>query len=831
MGSFRPTLRLVISVTTSSVVLVVAAVALAITYTVSLSTVRDVGRGYATALAATARVDTQNYFQRTSDTLDSLSLLLQQNSSVFDLPSALPLEVQNDPLSAERYYYSMFMASRATNYTYTTLAFIFDDGSGVSFYRWSEDIVAFVSRMRYNWPQGNMSIVEKHLYVANSTETFTGLDQAAHHVDIDARFSAYSSGKVIAGANPKGMWYAPQMTDLAGNIAFSVPAVKPLYNTSNQFVGFVLAAQPFTAISEFLMNVKVTSGTEAFAVMFDGSVIGSTHATPYFTIQPASASAPVRTGCASTADTRYDHTRQVFHGCRVLARHFSAYPPLQAAAEDDAFLFSKAAVQVVDAGGERYFVASTAVPNSYRFWGVNVILCMPESDVIGNIVTGRNIAIGVTIAAIVLAAVLSFVIIHVLLQPLADISGRMLDTAKLHDRDQQDIHESALAEIQDLQRAYAQMNTAIRSFTRYVPRDVVKDLLATGQLCSITMTPLPCTILFTDIQGFTSVCERLSPMTLSSLVSAYFERASRIILSHDGQVDKFIGDCVMAVWGAPFAVAHAEVKAVLAGKLLDRDTVVAPLANMWQNAGEELRVRVGISTGEVLAGNMGCAERMNYTVIGDSVNTASRLESLNKQFDTRVLISESTAEALHDLFVLRLLMPIAVVGKDRPVKVYEVLGLHPNKQRTAVLDDGDTRPTLSDHDELGTSFVMSRSFNDSAPKYFRRSTRNVSRMLADAIQDTAGSDVPLECANDQVLFSERHSEAVNAYLYRNFPGCLAMLDALVEQTPAAVLHGALHMGTSSSAVRSVQIIRDLCVKYISEGCPENFDGVYHALTK
>jgi adenylate cyclase len=187
-------------------------------------------------------------------------------------------------------------------------------------------------------------------------------------------------------------------------------------------------------------------------------------------------------------------------------------------------------------------------------------------------------------------------------------------------------------------------------------------------------------MLFVDIAGFTTVCERVPPDVLSGLVSQYFDRASRIVMEHDGLIDKFIGDCIMAVWGAPFGVANQEVKAALTGKLLDRETMVESAGKNWDEAGELLRVRVGISSGEVLAGNMGSADRMSYTVIGDPVNLAARLESMNKQLGTRVMVSEMTAAsscaAVRPVFVLRLLMPIAVVGKDKPVKVYEVMG-HP----------------------------------------------------------------------------------------------------------------------------------------------------------
>ena len=189
---------------------------------------------------------------------------------------------------------------------------------------------------------------------------------------------------------------------------------------------------------------------------------------------------------------------------------------------------------------------STPVANPFRFWGLNIVLCMPESDILGDIVAGRNLAIGVTAAVFVAAALLSFGLVYALLQPLSTVSRQMLDTANLRERASVDAEGfSSLAEIQDLQRAYSNMNTAIKSFTRYVPRAVVKDLMKSGQLCEIRMVPQVCTMLFVDIAGFTTVCERVPPAALSALVSQYFDCASRIVMSHDGLIDKFIGDCIM----------------------------------------------------------------------------------------------------------------------------------------------------------------------------------------------------------------------------------------------------------------------------------------------
>jgi adenylate cyclase len=143
------------------------------------------------------------------------------------------------------------------------------------------------------------------------------------------------------------------------------------------------------------------------------------------------------------------------------------------------------------------------------------------------------------------------------------------------------------------------MNSAIASFTRYVPRDVVKDLIASGQLCEIRMRPKQCTMLFVDIAGFTTICERVPPDELSRLVYDYFVVMSHTVMGHRGLIDKFIGDCIMAVWGAPFDVPSKEIRATLCGLQIDRNTMVDPLLASFDQAGEVLSVRTGIASGEV----------------------------------------------------------------------------------------------------------------------------------------------------------------------------------------------------------------------------------------
>lgn len=175
------------------------------------------------------------------------------------------------------------------------------------------------------------------------------------------------------------------------------------------------------------------------------------------------------------------------------------------------------------------------------------------------------------------------------------------------------------------------------------------------------------TVMFTDLEGFTKMSESLPPAEVSKILIAYFNQTTRAILAQNGTIIKYIGDAVMAVWGAPLAdPKHAE-KSVLAAWGMNQ-------AGKKEIAGRRLHTRIGISSGLVLAGNLGSDFRFDYTLIGDTTNFASRLEGLNKYLGTEILISESTRVRLGDAIKLRALGKFVVVGKVKPIRIYEVLG-------------------------------------------------------------------------------------------------------------------------------------------------------------
>ncbi|HID10062.1 MAG TPA: adenylate/guanylate cyclase domain-containing protein, partial [Candidatus Latescibacteria bacterium] len=211
------------------------------------------------------------------------------------------------------------------------------------------------------------------------------------------------------------------------------------------------------------------------------------------------------------------------------------------------------------------------------------------------------------------------------------------------------------------------------AFAHYVPKSVVDELLKNPQLLSLGGEERELSVLFSDVQSFTSLSERMSPSEIRALLDEYLTPMTEVILGHEGIIDKYEGDAIMAEFGAPLPLPDHARKACFAA--LDMQAKLAELRERWSQEGKPLLyMRVGVGTGRMVLGNMGSREIFDYTVIGDSVNTASRLEGANKEYGTRILISEATYLAARDHIVVRELDRIRVKGKREPVRAYELLG-------------------------------------------------------------------------------------------------------------------------------------------------------------
>lgn len=230
------------------------------------------------------------------------------------------------------------------------------------------------------------------------------------------------------------------------------------------------------------------------------------------------------------------------------------------------------------------------------------------------------------------------------------------------------------------------------SFQQYLSPEVIRRLLERPQLVQPRKTEV--TVMFSDIRNFTAISEQLDAQDLAVLLNQYLSDMTRIIFNTQGTLDKYIGDAVMAFWGAPFEEQDHAVRACRAALVMMQR--VAKLREEWRAAGRPLLdIGIGLNTGHASVGNMGSQLRYGYTAMGDTVNLSSRLEGLNKEYRTHIILGSGTYEAVRDAgFLFRELDLILVKGKLQPVTIYELLAL---------------KEDAGQHEELLNEFARARA--------------------------------------------------------------------------------------------------------------------------
>jgi adenylate cyclase len=218
----------------------------------------------------------------------------------------------------------------------------------------------------------------------------------------------------------------------------------------------------------------------------------------------------------------------------------------------------------------------------------------------------------------------------------------------------------------------AEKRVVKKLFGRYVSKDVYQQLIGNPELAELGGKRRDMTVLFSDIRGFTTVTEKGDPEELVAQLNEYFSRMVAIVFRNQGTVDKFVGDMVMALFGAPLDdQAHAEHAVATAVEMVRE---LGELNRKWAAEGRvQLDIGVGVNSGGMIAGNIGSSSIMSYTVIGDNVNLGSRLESLNKDKGSRIIISDATRSLLTGQYEIRPLGDVVVKGKTRPVAIFEVV--------------------------------------------------------------------------------------------------------------------------------------------------------------
>jgi adenylate cyclase len=324
-----------------------------------------------------------------------------------------------------------------------------------------------------------------------------------------------------------------------------------------------------------------------------------------------------------------------------------------------------------DSGGETWWGGVRLFPLGERAFRIAVLA--PESDFLGGIVRQRNVVIAITAGALAAAFFIAMALARRYSRPLAALAAdaeriQQLDIARGEPVD------SDLLEVDQLAHSHERMRTALDSFSRYVPIDVVRELMKRDEAANIGGARRTITILFTDIQGFTTIAETLDPETLTRHMAEYFEAMLGTVQSDGfGEVTQLAGDGFVAFWGAP--IPNPEHAAHAVESVLRCREKLALLNAQWSARDlPELPTRFGLATGPVVVGNVGSPARLVYTAVGDTINLASRLEGINRFYGTWVTVSEEARISAGNAFAWRQLDRVRAKGKQRPIELYELLG-------------------------------------------------------------------------------------------------------------------------------------------------------------
>ncbi|MEJ8571796.1 adenylate/guanylate cyclase domain-containing protein [Microbaculum marinum] len=279
---------------------------------------------------------------------------------------------------------------------------------------------------------------------------------------------------------------------------------------------------------------------------------------------------------------------------------------------------------------------------------------------------------GLMLTLVILAAgiIVSIFVSRMISGSLARLSGEALRLKELEFSEPAPFN-SRISEINNLAAAIAAARTAIRSFAHYVPRELVKRIVESGLFDRKAAARETVTVMFTDIKDFTTISENNEPEAVVALLSDYFELMNKGVEDNGGTIIQFIGDAVYAMWNAP--VADPDHAANACRCALDLERAIHVFNAAQRAAGRpELVTRIGVHTGPAVVGNVGAEDRLQYTAIGDTINVAARLEGLNKEYGTTILVSRETRERCGDRFVFADHGGTRVKGRAVPVEIYEL---------------------------------------------------------------------------------------------------------------------------------------------------------------
>lgn len=327
-------------------------------------------------------------------------------------------------------------------------------------------------------------------------------------------------------------------------------------------------------------------------------------------------------------------------------------------------------IQIIKHDGKNYMVSYLPVEDMKEGgWLIGAV--SPQEDFIGQLQKLNIITLEITTLILILGIYLVSGLVSRVVKPINFLAK---ETVKIKNFELDGIIniKSRIKEVILLTEAIKAMKSGLKQFQKYVPKGLVHQLIASGEDARIGGVKKQLVVLFSDIQNFTSISEKMDPNLLMLQVCEYFEALSQIIIDEKGTIDKYIGDSIMAFWGAPLPELDPCGHAARAA--LKCEQKIVELNLKWESEGKyPLNTRVGIHMGDAIVGNLGSSERFNYTAIGDTINISSRLEAINKKYKTHIIVSEAVYHCIKDAFILRLVDYVRVKGKRKRIYIYELL--------------------------------------------------------------------------------------------------------------------------------------------------------------
>ncbi|VEG90246.1 adenylate/guanylate cyclase domain-containing protein [Legionella spiritensis] len=321
--------------------------------------------------------------------------------------------------------------------------------------------------------------------------------------------------------------------------------------------------------------------------------------------------------------------------------------------------------------GKDYFLAYQHISDNRSdvFW--QIIIIVPADDVLVPLKKASLRTVLVALLILLIGIIIVRLISLRISRPIIQLAKDAQRITKL-DLTPKPALKTIITEIRYLDKSLQTMRSSLTSFQRYVPSSLVKKLMRTSKIAEVGGENKNITVLFSDIKDFTGLSEKTDPKMLMNYLSEFFQSMTDSVIHHHGTLDKYIGDAVMAFWNAPLTDnEHARHACQSA---MDMIAAVAKLNEKNIEKGSPIiNIRIGIHSGQAVVGNVGSSDRLSYTALGDTVNMASRLETINKLYNTRVIVSHATFQQTEKYFTFRLIDEVAVRGKQESSKIYELI--------------------------------------------------------------------------------------------------------------------------------------------------------------